>query len=704
MADLTARIDGTPTSGAATNEGKIVNKLIIGAAVLAALTACGQEPATEAITEVAAPLRSGIKLDGMDTSVKPGDDFFSYVNGTWVDGFEIPADKSSYSTFTKLRDESQDDVKAIIEMAATGDFAKGSDEQKVGDMYKSYLDMESRNARGVNPLRPELERIAAISNHDELAAYFGAATKRGYAMPFGLAQFSDMRNPGYYGIYAFQAGLGLPDREYYFTDDEKSEDIRAKYVAHIETMFGLADMPDGAEAARTIMALETRLAEQNMKKEDTRDWPANYNKVAVNELTSIMPQFNWDGYWAELGVTELDGLIIIMTDYMKALDGIVQDTDVDTWKTYLDWVALNTAASNLNEALDKQNFEFYSKTLTGTEEQQESWRRAVNAVNGSLGEMVGKVYVKNYFPPEAKERMLELVGNLINAYEKSIKELDWMGEETKLQALDKLHKFTPKIGYPDEWRDYSALDIEADDLFGNLERATVAEYERQLNRQGGPVDRGEWGMTPQTVNAYYNPTLNEIVFPAAILQPPFFDLEADDAVNYGAIGAVIGHEIGHGFDDSGSTFDGNGELRNWWTDDDRAEFEKRTAKLVEQYNAFAPFDDLNVNGEFTLGENIGDLGGISIGLLAYEMSLNGEEAPVIDGLTGQQRVFLGYGQVWRNKYRDEALRLLIGTNPHSPSMYRTNGAVRNVPEFYEAFNVQEGDALYLPPEERVKIW
>jgi len=325
-------------------------------------------------------------------------------------------------------------------------------------------------------------------------------------------------------------------------------------------------------------------------------------------------------------------------------------------------------------------------------------------MRSTAAEMVGKVYVKNYFPPEAKERMLELVGNLINAYEKSINELEWMGEETKVQALDKLHKFTPKIGYPDEWRDYSALDIEADDLFGNLERATLAEYERQLNRQGGPVDRGEWGMTPQTVNAYYNPTLNEIVFPAAILQPPFFDLEADAAVNYGAIGAVIGHEIGHGFDDSGSTFDGDGELRNWWTDDDRAEFEKRTGKLVEQYNAFAPFDDLNVNGEFTLGENIGDLGGISIGLLAYEMSLNGEEAPVIDGFTGEQRVFLGYGQVWRNKYRDESLRLLIGTNPHSPSMYRANGAVRNVPEFYEAFDVQEGDALYLPPEERVKIW
>ena len=332
------------------------------------------------------------------------------------------------------------------------------------------------------------------------------------------------------------------------------------------------------------------------------------------------------------------------------------------------------------------------------------WRRGVNVVNGSLGEVVGKVYVKRHFPPAAKERMLELVGNLVNAYEKSIKELDWMSDETKIEALDKLSKFTPKIGYPDEWRDYSALDIEADDYYGNVERASLAEYQRYMDRQGGPVDRTEWRMTPQTVNAYYLPPLNEIVFPAAILQPPFFDLGADDAVNYGAIGAVIGHEIGHGFDDTGSTFDGDGVMRNWWTEGDRAEFEKRTTALVGQYNAFQPFDDLSVNGEFTLGENIGDLGGISIGLLAYQMSLNGEAAPVIDGFTGVQRLFLGFGRVWRNKYRDEALRLLIGTDPHSPGMYRANGTVRNVPEFYEAFDVSEDDALYLPPEERVKIW
>jgi len=452
------------------------------------------------------------------------------------------------------------------------------------------------------------------------------------------------------------------------------------------------------------MALETRLADKQMKKEDTRNPAANYNKVVTADLPGVMPQFDWDGYLAEAGIAEADGLILYMTDYMRALDDIIVDTDLDTWRTYLSWKVLDGAASTLNEALDEQNFEFFGKTLSGTEEQRKPWRRAVNTVNGSVGEIVGKVYVKNHFPPEAKERMLTLVGNLIYAYEKSIKELEWMGDETKEQALDKLSKFTPKIGYPDEWRDYSALDIAADDLFGNLERARAAEYQRELDRQGGLVDRNEWGMTPQTVNAYYQPMLNEIVFPAAILQPPFFDLEADEAVNYGAIGAVIGHEIGHGFDDQGSRFDGDGVLRDWWTDEDRTEFKKRTDKLVEQYSAFKPFDDLSVNGEYTLGENIGDLGGISIGLLAYNMSLQGEAAPVIDGLTGEQRVFLGYGQVWRGKIRDEALRQRIATDPHSPAVYRTNGAVRNVPEFYEAFDVQEGDALYLPPEERVKIW
>ncbi len=682
-----------------------VTRHLLAAVTVLAMAGCGQQQAGEPQTAVAdAPvLKSGITLENMDTGVHPGDDFFNYVNGGWLANAVIPPDRSSYGGFGILSDEAQEDVRAIIESSASGDFPAGSDEQKVGDLYRSFMDVETRNTKGLAPLEPELDRISSIADYDELAVYFAGALKRGLDMPFSLGQYADMKNPEYYMIYSWQGGLGLPDREYYLAKDDKSVEIRDRYVAHIETMFDLAGFDDGAGAAAKIMALETRMADAHMRKEDTRNFAANYTKFPLDELDELMPEFNWPGYIDELAIGDLDGLVVLMKDHMAVLDMIIVDTDLDTWKTYLQWVALNTMAGRLTEALDKQNFEFYGKVLSGTEEQRPLWRRGVNVVNGTIGELVGKVYVREHFPPEAKERMLVLVGNLTRAYEHSIRELDWMTEATKVEALDKLSKFRPKIGYPDEWREYD-FEIVADDLYGNLERASIAEYERLLDRQGGPVDRNEWAMTPQTVNAYYSPALNEIVFPAAILQPPFFNLEADEAVNYGAIGAVIGHEIGHGFDDTGSTFDGNGALRNWWTDEDRTEFERRTGKLVDQYNAYEPLEGVHVNGEFTLGENIGDLGGISIGLLAYRMSLEGEEAPVIDGFTGIQRVFLGYGQVWRNKYREEALRQQIATDPHSPSKYRANGAVRNVPEFYEAFNVAEENALYLPPEERVKIW
>jgi putative endopeptidase len=681
-----------------------LNKRIIGAVALLVLGACGQQATEQTTQAVKKELHSGIILENMDPSIRPGNDFFSYVNGGWIAQAEIPADKSRYGIADLLRDASQANVKTIIEESATGDFAKGSDEQKVGDLYRSFMDMETRDARGMAPLQPELDRIDAIADYGDLAAYFSDVMKRNLDAPLGYGQTEDFKNPTQYIIYVMQSGLGLPDREYYLKDDEKSERLRSQYVEHIEAMFGLAGFDDGAAAAASIMALETRLATENMTKEQSRKWAENYTKVKVEDLDELMPNFNWQRYLAAGGLESLDSLVFFNTDYVRALDGIIVDTDLDTWKEYLYWGALNTAAGRLTSELDEQNFAFYGKALSGTEEQRAMWRRGVSSVNGMLGEVVGKVYVKRHFSPEAKERMLALVGSLVKAYEKSIKELDWMTEETKVQALDKLSKFTPKIGYPDEWRDYSALNIAADDYYGNVERAALAEYQRLMDRQDGPVDRTEWGITPQIVNAYYNPSLNEIVFPAAILQPPFFDLDAEDAVNYGGIGSVIGHEIGHGFDDSGSTFDGDGVMRNWWTDEDLAEFKARTGKLVEQYSSYKPFDDLSVNGEFTLGENIGDLGGISIGLLAYQMSLNGEEAPVIDGFTGAQRVFLGFGQVWSGKYRDEALRLQIETDPHSPSMYRANGSVRNVPAFYEAFDVSEDDALYLAPEERVKIW
>ncbi len=683
-----------------------MNKMLLTAALLITLSACSpqaptattQSPATES------SLHSGLLLDNMNLGVRPGNDFNAFVNGTWIDNTDIPGDKQGYGIGTILRDQSQDHVKAIIEESATGDFVKGTDEQKVGDLFSSYMDVATRNRLGTTPLKSDFERIDALSSPEELAVYFAEANKAGMNMPFALAQYVDFKDPNTYMMYTWQGGLGLPDREFYFPADEKAQVIRSKYVEHIEKMFELADLPDAEDSAQSIMALEVALATEHMKKEQTRNMVALYNKIPTQDLSDIMPNFAWGAFLSEAGIADIDGVVVTQIDYMKALDDIMQRTPIDTWKTYLKWSVLNASSNMLSEALDQQNFEFYSKTLRGVEEQRPLWRRGVDIVNGTLGEVVGKVYVSRHFPPEAKAKMQELVVNLIKAYEISIQELDWMGDDTKEQALDKLSKFTPKIGYPDNWKDYTALDIERDDLVGNMRRSARFVYDQNLARQKGPVDRGEWAMTPQTVNAYYNPPLNEIVFPAAILQPPYFDLNAEDAVNYGSIGAVIGHEIGHGFDDSGSTFDGDGVLRNWWTEEDGAEFKARTAKLVDQYSAFKPFDDLSVNGEFTLGENIGDLGGLSIGLKAYALSLNGDESPVMDGYTGLQRVFLGYGQSWRYKYRDEALRHQINTDPHSPRMYRVNGVVRNVPEFYEAFDIAASDTLFLPAEERVKIW
>jgi putative endopeptidase len=682
---------------------------LTGLVALLTIVACSPAPETSNKetsdpVEQARTLSSGIMLENMDLTVKPGDDFFNYVNGKWLDKTEIPADKSTYGSGSILFDEAQADVMAIINAAAEGDFAKGSDEQKVGGLYRSYMNMEKRNELGVSPLEPEFKRINSIQNYDDLAAYFARSSKYNLGTPFTIAQYVDFKEPSRYMIYSYQAGLGLPDREYYFKEDEANQKIRDAYVKHIARMFNLAGVGDGDVNAKLVMSLESTLAAQHMKKEQTRDMVALYNKIMLPDLPELMPNFNWQRFMQEAQLEDLDGLVVTQVDYMKKLDGIIQSTSLGDWKVYLQWGLINASAARLNQELDDANFEFYSKVLRGVEEQRPQWRRAVNTVNGNLGEIIGKVYVKKHFPPEAKERMLELVNNLLKAYELSIKELDWMTEETKIQALDKLSKFTPKIGYPDKWRDYSLLTVDENDLFGNMQRSSDSLYQQMLDKQSGPVQKHEWAMNPQTVNAYYNPPMNEIVFPAALVQPPFFNLEADDAVNYGGIGAVIGHEIGHGFDDSGSTFDGDGVLRNWWTDIDKEEFKARTAKLIAQYDEFEALDGLNVNGEFTLGENIGDLGGISIALKAYHLSLEGKEAPVMDGFTGEQRVFLGFGQVWANKYRDEALRTQVETDPHSPSPFRANGSVRNVPEFYQAFDVKETDALYLTPEDRVKIW
>lgn len=685
---------------------------LLSLSVVMALAACSPQPIETSVNsipieEASTPVKalaSGIIKQNMDTSVKPGNDFFNYVNGSWVKNITIPADKSSYGSFQILRDESQEDVMAIIKSSAEGDFKKGSDEQKVGDFYRAYMDNETRNALGMTPLKSELAMIDAISDYTQLASYFAYANRYGFGSPFAIGQAPDFKAPESYMIYTWQSGLGLPDKDYYFKDDEASQKIRDAYVKHIEKMFTLAGFDKPADSAAMLMKLETHIAELHMKKEDTRNWAANYNKVAVTDLNELMPKFDWNTFLTQAQLGSLENVVVLQTDFMKNIDGLIAETSLADWKTFLKWGLLNASASRLNDEIDQANFEFYSKVLYGVEEQRPQWRRAVDLVNGNVGEVIGKVYVKQHFPPEAKARMLEMVNNLLLAYKESIEDLDWMTDETRAQALDKLSKFTVKIGYPDEWKDYSALTVEANDLFGNMKRSADVQYAEMLKKQGGPVWKHEWSMTPQTVNAYYNPTQNEIVFPAAILQPPFFDMNAEDAVNYGGIGAVIGHEIGHGFDDSGSTFDGNGVLRNWWTDEDRKEFENRTAALIAQYDAFEALPDLHVNGKYTLGENIGDLGGISIALKAYHMSLKGKEAPVMDGFTGDQRVFIGFGQVWAGKYRDEALRSRVQTDSHSPAQFRANGSVRNVPEFYEAFDIQPEDALYLPPEQRVKIW
>ena len=649
-------------------------------------------------------LTSGITKKNMDTKVKPGDNFADYVNGTWYKNTKIPADKASYGAFDLLYDQSQKDVKAIIEEAAKSNAADGSDEQKIGDYYVSYTNRKDRNEKGLTPIQPEMQAIDAIANYNDLASFFGTANRTGISIPFNISVYTDFKDPTKYILITWQGGLGLPEREYYLSTDAKMADIRKKYAAHVEKMLQLAGIENPAESTTKILALETSFATYHMKKEDTRDTQKLYNKYATSDLKTLMPDFNWAAMLTKASIEKEKNIVVTQVDYLKNLNDIIKKTPIDIWKTYLKWGLINRSASLLTTELDNQNFEFYSKTLNGTEKQEEDWKRAVNTVNAGLGEVVGKVYVEKHFSPEAKERMVGMVKNLLKAYAESIKKLDWMSEATKKEALKKVDKFMIKIGYPDKWRDYSTLKIAKNDLYGNAQRAGAFEYQRNLNKLGKPVDRTEWGMTPQTVNAYYNPSLNEIVFPAAILQPPFFDLKADDAVNYGGIGAVIGHEIGHGFDDQGSTFNGDGVLKNWWTPADLAAFKGKTSALIAQYSSFKAFPDLNVNGEFTLGENIGDLGGLSIAIKAYRATLNGKEAPVMDGFTGMQRVFLGWGQVWGEKTREEALRSQIARDPHSPAKFRINGVVRNVPEFYEAFNIKPTDSLYLAPEKRVKIW
>ena len=650
------------------------------------------------------PMASGIDTEAFDRSVRPQDDFFRYVNGGWLAKNAIPADKASYGAFDMLFDKSQSDLRTLIEDASKSPGAPGSDSQKIGDFYKSFLDEAKVESLGVAPLKAAFAEIDAIGTKADLAREFARLSKIDCDVPVQVFVEGDFKDPKVNTFFAFQGGLGMPDRDYYVKDDAKLAAYRTEYVAMLATLLKLAGQPSPDATAADVMAIETHLAKAQWTNVEMRDIVKLYNKVAAADLGREFPGFEWAAWAAELGVASAPSVVVGQPSYAKAMASATGDWPVERWKPYLKASLLRGFAPFLGKAFVDARFQFYGRTLNGTPENQPRWKRGVNATNGNLGEIVGKLYVARYFPPEAKARMERLVENLRLAYRDGIDGLAWMSPETKRQAQQKLAAFRPKIGYPDKWRDYSTVTVRADDLVGNMMRARAAESAYQLSKVGKPVDVTEWGMTPQTVNAYYNPVRNEVVFPAAILQPPFFNMAADDAVNYGGIGAVIGHEMGHGFDDQGRQFDGTGTMRDWWTEKDAAEYKARTAQLVAQFSAYEALPGLKVNGELTLGENIGDLTGITIAHRAYRMSLGGKPAAVIDGLSGDERFFMGWAQVWRGKMRDDAMRQQVLTNEHSPEMFRANGPLGNVPEFCATYGVKPGDKLYIDPVKRVKIW
>lgn len=651
---------------------------------------------------------TGINLSNFDPGTRPQDDLFRHVNGAWLAAEVIPEDRAVTGSFITLRDDSEDAVKAIIEHAATEasnpDAANPLLSAKIGALYSDFMDEAAINAAGAAPLADKLKAIAEATTIDALVQLMGALDRTGGSTLFGAYVNNDAGNPDRALLHLFQAGLGLPDESYY--RDEKFAAIRTSYVSHIQSMLELAAVPDAAAKAPRIMALETQIAATHLDKVSLRDPQKTYNLMNRQEVLALLPAL---ATWLdELGVTAEQGseMVVATPEFFSGQQALLVEDRIADWQAWLSMRTISSLAGYLSKEFVDTNFAFYGTTLSGTPAIRDRWKRAVALVEGVLGEAVGQLYVAKHFPESHKAHMEALVANLIEAYRISIIELTWMSSETKEKALEKLAAFTPKIGYPSKWRDYSTLDIVEGDLLGNIERSNAFELARQLAKIGAPIDREEWLMTPQTVNAYYNPTMNEVVFPAAILQPPFFDAGADDAANYGGIGAVIGHEIGHGFDDQGSQFDGSGALRNWWSDDDRAAFENLTGKLVNQYNALSPeaAPEEFVNGELTLGENIGDLGGLAIGYKAYQLSLNGSSAPVIDGLSGAQRFFYSWAECWRTKIRyEEAVRRLT-VDPHSPAELRCNAVVSNLDAFHEAFGTAAGDQLWLSPEERVSIW
>ncbi len=655
---------------------------------------------------------SGIDPDGFDKSVRAQDDLFLHVNGRWLLKTEIPADKSNYGSFNKLVDEAQLNIRELIEDAAKN--SRDENGRKVGNFFNSYMNETLVEQLGIKPIAAEISKISAIVDKQQVLKRFGYSELIGVSSPIGFFVDQDDKDSTRYLAGVIQSGTTLPDRDYYLQDEPKYVKAREALKTYIETLFRLSNQRNGAEAAEAaeaVVKLETKLAKEQWDRTQLRDAEKRYNKFAVGKLKELTPNIAWPLFFQSVDAAELTEINVATPSYFQGLEKILEETSLDTWKWYLHFRLVDAYAPVLPREFVLAHFQLHGKELGGIPEQQPRWKRAVDTVAGgssnhmgALGEVVGQLYVQKHFKPQARERMNQLVGNLLKAFEQSIHELSWMTDATKQQALVKLSKITPKIGYPEKWRDYSKLEVAADDLVGNMQRSAGHEHRRMLDKLGKPVDRGEWGMTPQTVNAYYNPGLNEIVFPAAILQPPFFDAEADDAVNYGGIGAVIGHEISHGFDDQGCKYDGDGNLKNWWTEADQAAFEKLTSRLVVQYEGYEALPAKKLNGRLTLGENIADLSGMAIAFKAYRISLGGKDGPVLDGYTSSQRFFLGWSQIWRRKYRDAELVKRLVTDPHSPSHFRANGPVTNLDAFYEAFNVKPGDKLFKPKEERIQIW
>ncbi|MBD8009954.1 M13 family metallopeptidase [Acinetobacter pecorum] len=681
-------------------------KVFLKSALVSALLAVSSANYASDQTVVTA-LSSGVSQQHFNKKIAPQQDFYQHVNGHWLDNEEIPADMPNWGAFTILRENSTQQLHDIVEELAKSKAAVGSNEHKVGSLYASYMDTDTLNRKGLEPLAPELNKIAGIKNQKDFTLVLAEFAKQHVTTPFDFGVIPDLKKSDQHALFFGQSGLGLPDRDYYLKDDEKLKKAREAYEQHIVKVLTLAgeSQADAAKQAASILALETAIAKIQWDNVQNRDYEKMYNIYTLKQLQQLTPAFDWKTYFK---ATSLDKkaktFIVTQESYFKDLNTILSSTPLSVWQSYLKFHVINGSSPYLSQAFADANFDMYSKTLRGVMEQRARWKRGVDLTNTVLGESLGQVYVAKYFQPEKKQRMEKLVDNLMLAFEQNLSQLDWMGAETKAQAHHKLKNFRVKIGYPNQWRDYSKLEIKEGDLIGNLRRANDFMYDIQLGKLANPVDREEWHMTPQTVNAYYNPMGNEIVFPAAILQPPFFDMDADDAVNYGAIGAVIGHEISHGFDDQGSRFDADGNMKNWWTEEDEKKFKEKTKALVEQYNSYEALPGYFVNGELTLGENIADNSGLAVAYKAYQLSLDGKPAPVIDGYTGDQRFYMGWTQAWRAKVRPELTLQLLKTDPHSPAPIRGRATLLNQDPFYEAFGVKKGDKMYLEADKRVKIW